>query len=291
MKTKLTFLVALPLLSSLACGGKSDAEKFADDFCAEVSKCCGQQGLPSDGKTCRMLMSMGQGYNASAGEACLSEVRAQVSAGTFCQNTTSDQSPCSSVYSGSSSNATGNKKPGDSCTTENECAKSSEGQVVCTGTSLDDRVCQVRVAGKAGEACVGTQEGDTYYGNGGDDISSRVTVCNVSDGLRCSKSTCVALTAVGGSCSVDNDCVRSAYCDGSLCATKISNGGACADTNDCVAGSYCNSSKKCTSQLANGATCSASEMCLSWYCDDTVCTDLGSAIGAGFGLKLLCSEF
>jgi hypothetical protein len=292
MKTKLTLVIALPILSLLACGGKSDAEKFADEFCGEISKCCAEKGLPSDGKTCRMLMGMSPGYNASAGEACLAEVRAQVSAGNFCQSTSSPQSSCSSVYSASS----GDKKPGEACTNDADCAKSDEGQVVCKGTSVNGQSvekCQIRITGKAGEACVGTQDGDMFYGSGtGDEIPSRVTVCNIADGLRCDGSACVALTAVGGSCFSSNDCVRSAYCDSSQgkCATRIAIDGACAGRsyNDCVAGGYCNStSKRCTPQLANGATCSTGDMCLSGSCSGTVCADIGATVGLG----LLCTTF
>jgi hypothetical protein len=286
MKTKRTLLMAFPILSCLACG-KSDAEKFADTFCGEVSKCCRERGMSGDSQICKMFLSTAQGYNASAGEACLAEVKAQAAAGTFCQSTSSDSSPCKSVYSSGS----GKGKPGEVCSTDSDCAKSSEGQVTCASILVNDdwkRMCQVWIAGKAGDACVGTQDGDGYGGSG-DNTLPRITMCKISDGLRCAEGSCVPLSAVGASCSWTSDCVRSAYCDSTRnkCAARIANGGTCAVSynNDCVAGSYCNpDSKQCTAQLAIGATCSSDDMCLSVNCSDNVCTDFGADLGLG----LLC---
>jgi hypothetical protein len=290
MKTKLRFLMALPILSSLACG-KSDAEKFAEAFCAEVSKCCGEQGQPTDGRICKTFMSMAQDYNSAAGDACLAEIRAQAAEGKFCLSKSSDSSPCNSVYS----DRAGNSKPGEACTGDSDCAKSSEGQVVCATVFVNGEgvsKCQVRIAGKPGEACIGTQEGDSFWGYGSDDLPSRATVCSISDGVRCDGNTCVALTEAGGSCLSSSDCVRSAYCDSSQdkCATRVANGATCAGpsyNNDCVAGNYCNAtSKQCTPQLASGAPCSTSDMCLSESCSGTVCTEFG----AGFAWAIFCGD-
>jgi hypothetical protein len=81
---KLASLLPYLLLLAAACG-KSDAENFADSYCAEVAKCCTQAGVSGNGQVCHMLFSGGS-YNATAGQACLDEMKADVAAGTFCSN-------------------------------------------------------------------------------------------------------------------------------------------------------------------------------------------------------------
>jgi hypothetical protein len=162
MKYSLRLLAGLAVTFSLGCG-KSDAEKFADSYCAEIAKCCGQAGLPADGKVCHQWAAFaeaGGSYNASAGNACLAEIKTEVSAGTFCADqSSSGPSQCDSVY-GTSSN--GSKKPGETCDFDSDCASSSLGAVACAslyvnGAFIDK--CQVRIPGKAGDACIGTQDG------------------------------------------------------------------------------------------------------------------------------------
>jgi len=277
MKKKLAVLLAFPVLASLACG-KSDAEKFADAFCAEVAKCCVQHGLPGDGQMC-MLMSSGTGYNATAGEACLAEIRNEVANGTFCQSGSSSSSPCNSVYQGS----TGNKQPGETCQSDNDCAKSADGQVVCASAYLNGAFvekCQVQIPGKQGDTpCLGTQDGTIFTGDTtSTDVLARGYVCDTADGLRCSAGACVVLAAAGDICVYSSDCVGSAYCDYSQrkCVARVGNGGVCtgSDSDECVAGNYCDSAaKQCAAQLANGATCSDYSMCLSGTCTGNVCQD------------------
>jgi hypothetical protein len=51
MNTLRIGLASLVVLST-ACGGNSggDSQNFVSTYCTEVAKCCGQAGLPSDGK-------------------------------------------------------------------------------------------------------------------------------------------------------------------------------------------------------------------------------------------------
>ena len=73
-------LASIVVLST-ACGrnSSSDSQSFVSAYCTEIAKCCGQIGLPSDGKMCRQLMALGTAggsYSASAGDACLAETGA-----------------------------------------------------------------------------------------------------------------------------------------------------------------------------------------------------------------------
>jgi hypothetical protein len=289
---KLTTLACLTLLAA-GCGSKSDAEKFADSYCAEIAKCCAQAGLSGDGNVCHLLLSQGT-YNASAGDACLAEVKSQVAAGTFCSN--QDASPtCNAVFT--STPRTGNKKPGEACEVAGDCAPSNDGKVVCASHYIDGtwvNKCQVQMRGKAGDGpCLGTQDGDVFSSSGAGnetDVPASGYICDTADGLRCSSSgTCTALLAVGQACYYSSDCVRSAYCDSTdHCSSRVSAGAACKGQDDeCVAGYYCpdTSPRACTSQLSLGAACTSDAMCSSGNCESSTCKP---NLADAFGWAILC---
>jgi hypothetical protein len=284
MKKSLGLLLALS--AALACG-KSDSEKFADDYCAEVAKCCAEAKLPGDGATCRMLMSFasaGSSFNTQAGDACLADMRSQVSAGTFCAEL--GTSACDAVFDSGS----GNKKPGETCDFDDECAPSSEGDVKCASVSVDGAFidkCQVQIPGKAGDSpCVGTKDGSMtmyYHTSNATDVLPRGYICDMANGLRCKDGTCTALPKVGEACDYVNDCVRDAYCDyaADKCAARIPAGGACSGSNsdECVEGYYCD--KQCVAKLDNGASCTSGSVCKSGSCANGACS-------GNFGLSLMC---
>ena len=292
-------LIELSLFAlTLGCG-KSSSETFVDGYCTEVAKCCGKAGLPSDGKTCRQfmgLMTSGGGYNASAGDACLAEMRAEAAAGTFCDGSGSSSATCDSVYKTASG---GSKKPGETCEFDSDCAKSAEGKVACDSAYLNNDFvykCQLQMEGKAGDSpCVGTQDGNVIMGysdSNATDVVARGYVCDLAKGIRCDSGTCKALVGVGGTCSSSSQCSTDLYCDyvSDKCAPRVAVGGACAGSSSdlCVATAYCDStSKKCSAQLANGVACTKYDMCLSNVCTDSVCKDSGLD---GFGLGLLCGS-
>jgi hypothetical protein len=298
MKYSLRLLAGLAVTFSLGCG-KSDAEKFADSYCAEIAKCCGQAGLPADGKVCHQWAAFaeaGGSYNASAGNACLAEIKTEVSAGTFCADqSSSGPSQCDSVY-GTSSN--GSKKPGETCDFDSDCASSSLGAVACAslyvnGAFIDK--CQVRIPGKAGDACIGTQDGlafASYQTSDATDVPAQGYVCSTSDSLQCQSGTCVALLSAGATCSSTSDCVRTTYCDYSKgqCTARVATGSTCkgSDSSECVDGDYCDStSKLCAAKKANGATCTTLDECQSSNCPSGTCQSNGLDT---FGLTLLCGS-
>jgi hypothetical protein len=284
-------LACLPLL--VAACGKSDAEKFADAYCAEIAKCCVQAGTAGNGEVCHFLFSGGS-YNATAGNACLAEMKSQVAAGTFCSGGSSSAT-CNTVFG---TGSTGTKKPGDTCDQDSDCAPSTEGTVTCASLYTNGawiHKCQVRVQGKAGDGpCLGTQDGDVFSSSGtsaATDLPTQGYVCDTADGVECSSGTCVALAAVGQSCSYASDCVRSAYCDrSSRCVGRVVAGGTCTgvDAAECVEGYYCPdaSPRQCTAKVATGATCTSDSMCSSGNCDGTTCKPSGLET---LGWAIVCS--
>jgi hypothetical protein len=234
--------------------------------------------------------------NAQAGDACLAEMRSQVNAGTFCANLSSTStSPCDSVYG---SGGSGNKKPGDTCNVDSDCAPAANGKVVCAGLYVNSAFinkCQVQIPGKAGDTqCIGTQDGNLFTSSSTNatDISPQGIVCSIADGVQCMSGTCVALAAVGADCFFSSDCVRSAFCSYTQgkCVPRVAAGGTCtgSDDSECVDGYACESgSQLCRAKAANGATCTTSAMCQSDNCSS------GGICQSGFndfGLALLCGS-
>ena len=297
MKTPSRLIMAL--LTVAAGCGKSDSEKFADSYCAEVAKCCGKASMPSDGKACHQWMafaSAGGSYNSSAGNACLADMNAQVSAGTFCTNLVASSTPsaCDSVFGSPG----GSKQPGETCDFDSDCAPSSEGKVVCASLYVNSAFidkCQVQIPGKAGDTpCVGTQDGNltTYYqASDATDVVPRGYLCSIADGVQCKLGTCTALAAVGATCSYSSDCVRTAFCDYAKdqCVARVAAGATCtgSDSSECVAGYYCptNPPRQCTAQVGIGAQCGSSTECQSGNCSNSTCQSGGLDT---FGLSLLC---
>ncbi len=277
MKPSFPVLVGLAALFSPGCG-KSGAEKFADSFCAEIAKCCGQAGLPSNGNMCHLMMSGGS-YNSQAGDACLAEMKSEVAGGTFCTNLGSPA--CDSV-----SGSVGSKKPGDVCVADSDCAPSSDGKVACASVYVNSafiQKCQVQVPGKVGDACDGTQDGNLFLSSSSTDatdVAPRIVVCNTSDGVQCKSNTCTALAVVGASCGYTPDCVRSAFCDpgADKCAAKVAAGNPCpsGDDEQCLDGNYCAAgTNQCAAKGENGAACTTANMCLSSNCPSDTCQSNG----------------
>jgi hypothetical protein len=310
MTTKLMVLLVLTVPCLLACSEServNDSDKYIGAYCAEVAKCCGQDGLPSDGQTCKTDMSSavaGASYNSTAGEACLAEIRAGVADGTYCASGGSSlgvSSVCSSVYQGGTTRRTGHQ-PGENCGFDYDCAKPAEGRAVCwTGFLQGVTVskCQVVLPGAEGDTtCVGTQDGQLFAPDpDATDFLAQGYVCDTGQGLRCSAGVCVALTPVGdpcvlstmcpdapscglracwgmGYCVLHSGCARSAYCDRSQnkCVAQIAAGGTCTggQNDECVDGNLCLNSR-CVAQGARGAFCSDFTMCLSGNCVGHAC--------------------
>jgi hypothetical protein len=289
MKSSLGLLWSLSIALSSGCS-KSDFEEFADSYCAEVAKCCSQATLPGDGEVCHELMDLlavGQSYNSQTGDACLAEVRSQVSADTFCTGLSlSLSTTCDAVF------GSYNKKPGEGCTLPSDCAPSSSGQVTCASLNVGDNViskCVVQIPGNAGDTpCIGTQEGSvflSYVPSIPTDVLSQGYICNIADGMTCRDGTCVAPAPVGENCLFSTDCVRTAYCNDPqyLCTPKINAGGDCTGIADleCVDSAYCDTDTlQCRAKLANGATCTSLDVCQSGYCSSGKCQDSSSSLSS-----------
>ncbi len=302
-----SIMVASLAFAAAACssgdsGGSvaSDRDSFIRQLCEQYMPCCAKASKPTDGAVCRAFygsVTANAAYDAAAGSKCLDEVRAQASSATFCMDgMSSNNSPtCRTVFG----NGGGTAKPGETCSTDGDCAPSSEGTVDCASLSKDGatiKKCQIQIAGKAGDSpCVGTVEGNiTYYAGSGTatDIPPKGYLCYVKDGVSCDGLTkaCKAMGKVGEACTGGSyACTKDAYCDTAtkLCAARKPVGAACESYSaQCADGTYCNTTTKvCTASLADGAACKTGSECASRICFNGVCkaatTNLSTALLCG----------
>lgn len=265
-------------------GGATNKDQFIAKLCAEFSTCCAAAGRPSDGAQCRAFygaFTPATGFDATAGNACLSEVRAL---SNKCDNRSTDTPSCRLVFADGEG---GRKQPGETCEEDHDCAAASEGDVECVSrfvNSANVQQCQVRLPGKVGSTpCVGTVDGNlTFYSGSDDSFPPQGYLCDKADGLTCDgqSGACVALTTVGESCVGSfSGCVPDAYCgmDGK-CTARAQAGSPCTNDSGCVEEARCETGTKlCVARLAEGATCTASSECASSDCTNGKCapeTDL-----------------
>jgi hypothetical protein len=293
---------------SLASGGvgppASSASAFAQQFCDVVAPCCMKAGLRTDGVQCRALIgAYGAHYDATAGEACLRDLRAAATRADFCMGGLSTPT-CTSVLAASG----GTAKPGDTCNKTDDCAPSSAGAVRCQSLYVGQpqmkiAKCQVQVVGKEGDGpCAGTQDGNlTSFASSGNakDVPAMAYLCRTSDGLFCDpdQMKCTKMQAEGGPCSSSSfssqyACVKTATCDTTrkTCVARKAVGTPCTGTtfsSDCVAGAYCDTTAKvCKATAAAGTACMADRECTSGNCLNSKCaagtdSDLGLAFVCG----------
>lgn len=279
-------------------GSGATRDSFIAGYCDLLAPCCAKAGLRADGVQCRSFAGglAPAGYDAVAGEQCLTEMRAASASPDFCDDLGQSKSPsCDSVFPGGSSGGT--KAPGETCTDDDECAPSKDGKVDCarahTSGGGEVRKCQVIVKGTAGSTpCAATKEGNvTYYSSFDDDVPAKAYLCDTADGLRCDSTThaCTKIPAVGEPCgSGFASCVEGAYCTGGTCAARKAAGEACAFDSECVETAYCDSSTKvCTAKLADGVACTSSSRCASGSCVNGKCE---KDSGGDLGLALLCGK-
>ena len=296
------------LLIGLACGdggGAASKDAFVASYCDLFQPCCKQANLRSDGQQCRLLfgaLAPAGSYDKAQGESCLAEVRAAATKPDFCTQMASNEPvSCNQVFGSESG---GSAQPGQTCSTDADCARPGEGKAECvssSGGTAQVRKCQVQLRGQAGDKpCAGTVEGNvTVYNSGGSDVPATAYLCHAADGVRCDAASmsCVAHKAVGEACTgsfFSGVCVKNAYCDSAQkkCLERKAVGATCANTGtsaqpECVEGSYCGSGNRCTAQLAQGTACSEDQQCASDACVNGKCEP---SAGGDFALTLICGS-
>jgi hypothetical protein len=157
-------LAALVACSSSNGGGASTAAGFAQQYCSLLAPCCADAGLGTNTSSCAALISdLGQGYNPSAGQACLDAETQASKEPWFCSSTSMSNAACSNVFSGSSSGSSsggssGGVQPGGSCQFDTDCAPAPGGGASCLGGGFSAD------GGLAGSQCIQTTTGASGQG-------------------------------------------------------------------------------------------------------------------------------
>jgi hypothetical protein len=286
---------AVLLLTAAGCSGAATSEAFIEQYCDVIAPCCGQMGLPTDGKQCRAVFTAFAGisgtYDPSAGDACLRMARGMGSA--LC--TTHALSGCSQVYRTAT---TGTKMPGQTCSADGDCIVSTEGIASCTtafnAMGAETKTCQIQIVGQAGDSpCFETIDGETLdlvLSSTGAPPSQAYS-CDKASGLYCDSNhhQCTRIATMGDPCSSDSACASGTFCDSTgKCSSHLALGAMCDGSQQCGAGSYCpQTSKMCTASIADGAPCTTGEACASQLCVNGACSR-GS--GGDFEFALVCGK-
>lgn len=273
------FAGAFALIAS-ACGssggsGASGSADLAAKYCALYAPCCKAVGVPGNGQACRAFFGALPAPDPAVAQQCVDDLTALAKDPGFCHFETPQPASCAKAYPQSTSGGT--KKPGETCTTSSDCAPQASGDATCGASST----CQVRLHATAGDACVGTVDGNLTVTTG-DTTGTSLALCFRSDGVFCDGSgVCQPLVAVGGACADYGACADTAFCDSGTCASRAAVGSACTSTDGCVDGAYCDAfpSGTCQTKLAEGAPCDLDEQCTTSYCDSTAMTCQKSHIG------------
>jgi hypothetical protein len=293
---------SLVLLAAFGCSGSgsaqvatsndtSSADGFITAYCDQFMPCCTRVGLTGNDALCRAFVTAfapAYSYNAAAGDACLSEIRAAAGSPTFCEMKSTNAPSCRHVFS-----TTGTSLPGTPCQKTEECAPSTEGKVSCASVyknGAEIRKCQVELEGSAGDGpCIGTVDGNiTSYTSNTSDVIPRGYLCDVENGIMCDSASqkCTALAQVGAPCSSSSGCVKTAYCDFSshACAQRKAAGTNCTGASgQCEAGAYCDTTQKlCVLLVPDGGACTVSNACASSRCVNGTCAK------GSLSLSLLC---
>jgi hypothetical protein len=112
----------------------------------------------------------------------------------------------------------------DSCTTQFDCAGSTNGSIICDATY---HVCASKTTVSGTGACMNTGDvcSTNFYcapnsqgllnctAEGTSGAGSACASAPCDSNSRCLSGTCMPLAQPGGSCSVDSDCMNSGFCD------------------------------------------------------------------------------
>lgn len=264
--------------------------QYGQLMCTAIELCCAEAGLTFNPSFCQLLVSSpgagaGVTYDAVAAGECLAELR---DPGIEC-GVTPEMPACDRVY-------TGSLPLGAACTSDAECAPSTDGDVAC---DLSDEICSLTRRGAAGDVCSSScqelqPDGWFCLGAGESSLPDYEQVqCFREDGLSCSSGVCSPLAALGESCSSDTNCVTGTYCDFALqtCAALADLGESCASLG-CVEGAFCSPASSCEQAKAEGEPCTTDDECLSSNCDAGSCgpdSPLGGVEEAILGL--FCGGF
>jgi hypothetical protein len=227
---------------------------FAEPYCTRLAACCSQSGIPFSG------LGPCEAYELSFVQNHLddgSEVIVPSAVQTLLDQiqTSCDQPPDPIIVAVTA----GTIPSGQPCNfLSSGCAGDPS---LCLVTSdLSTGTCMTPPRGKAGDGCAVTCNDTSSCEGGTTGGRSPYSVCYDQDGLRCDLTTysCVAVTAIGASCTQDFECGAHATCFNGTCRANATLG------EDCSNGQTCDTLLECIPSDANFTTITCQKLPLAW---------------------------
>lgn len=259
----------------------TDAQAFANAYCAAFTECCEGAQLSTDGKGCRAMLAPAVAsapFNQTEAKRCIDGIDAAKADGLFCRTLAGDVSSCKKVFASS-----GSKQPGEAC--ESDCAPHADGPVECLPFNTLPRnkinSCVLTKKGFAGSsACVATVRGNATLPRTTPLTGPAPTqgyVCEEADGLFCDEKSeaCALLKSAGTECKSTEECEKETFCHFATqrCSAKQPEGGACyTGSNECADGLYCHDRVCTRAKAVAGGACTEDAECLSTFCMNRVCS-------------------
>lgn len=255
-------------------------------LCEAQDDCCKASGEANSVSACKQFYTV-LGAEASVDEAktqaCIAQIKAARSAGTFCGSDSDDVAPdCDGalVNKGDGGSSGGTKQPGETCSSSSECARvDGATDVTCArvfssspgGGTKEETYCEVTRAAAVGEACEDLPKG--YEAE-----------CDEKAGAYCDYGTnlCALPKGEGEECSGSSQsCQKGLFCALSgqsyTCTKTLGEGEACDSFSKvCNDQTYCSSEGVCAAKLAKGAACTSSQSCQGGGCVNGVCDSSSS---------------
>ncbi|HEY8088455.1 MAG TPA: hypothetical protein VIF09_11435 [Polyangiaceae bacterium] len=304
-RVKLSLVVCGVVVGAVvACNGSSSngGSGFVQQYCSMLTPCCQAAGYPANTQGCEQVgnsQTAGSGYNDSQGQACLSGLQGEQSAGTLCDTLGGDIPACGQVFQQQG----GSTPPGGTCTQDSQCAVVSGGSATCfdqftflDGGTAQTQTCIQLQTGHPGDGpCIGTKNGSVtlFSWSGSGAPPSQAYLCDEGAGITCDGTTqkCTSLGQTGDPCTSDSACVAADYCafttTSGQCTGRVADGTSCATAStSCLTTSSCDSATQtCKPLLADGSACTTSSQCASLDCTNQKCANGATNLG----LALLCT--
>jgi hypothetical protein len=217
---------------ALSAGAQEYVTTYLEPYCARLSECCAQAGIPYSGLGPCEAYELGfVKYLNDGTEVVVPSVIQTI----LDQLKNSCDQPSYALIGGTTD---GTLLSGQPCVAVDQCA--GEPALCLNGT------CMTPPRGKAGDGCAVTCDDTSVCKWGLSEGKSPYSVCYDQDGLRCDSTTntCVAVTGVGKPCTDYSECGAHAECASGTCQAFAQAGQACSP------GPRCDRNLSCTADSA-----------------------------------------
>ena len=217
-------------------GVQEYVKTYLEPYCARLSECCAQVGIPYSGLAACEAYELGFVKYLNDGS---SVVVPSVIQTLLDQMKKSCDHPSYALIGATTD---GTRLSGQPCDAVDQCA-GTPALCLSTGSTMSG-TCMTPPRGKAGDGCAVTCDDTTVCKWGTSGGKSPNAVCYDQDGLRCDSTTntCVAITPAGKACTDFSECGAHADCTDGTCQPYAQ------------VGQYCGGSQRCDRNLQCGGT-------------------------------------